>query len=209
MWYYPLPTAEGYVEEGYASWYGPECHGKPTASGEPFEMDAITAAHKTLPLGTHVKVTDTKTGQSIITRINDRGPFVAGRIIDLSRGSAKQLGSYRPGLARVRVEAVQVTTEEMVGTNSVWKVETVPNFRYGQFTVQIGSFKEQSNAQRLQGRMAKEYNNTQVALFNYRGSTFYRVQVGLYQDLLLARQEQEQLRRHGFPDAFVVAVEGK
>lgn len=208
IWYYPLPSAEGYVEEGIASWYGTECHGKPTSSGEPFDMNAMTAAHKTLPLGTYVKVTDLKTRRSVILRVNDRGPFVAGRIIDLSHGAARELGTAGRGLAVVRVEAVQIAQEQYVGQNLYWRVDPVPSFRYGTFAVQVGSFKDPDNAYRLKNRMAKAYNQSQVATFCYRGENYYRVQVGIFQDLVLAQQEVQQLRGRGFPDAFVVATEG-
>ena len=108
IWYYPLSSAEGYVEDGLASWYGPGFHSKRTACGEPYNMWADTAAHKTLPLGTYVKVTNLGNGRTTVLRINDRGPFVAGRIIDLSAKGAEDLGCRMKGLARVRVEAVQV-----------------------------------------------------------------------------------------------------
>ena len=209
VWYYPLPTAEGYVEEGLASWYGSECQGKPTASGEIYDMWIMTAAHKTLPLGTHVKVTHLKTGKSILVRVNDRGPFVSGRIIDLSCKSAQELGSAQTGVVPVKVEAVQVTTGQMVGQNTQWKLEPVPSFRYGQFTIQIGSFREEKNVNRLKTRMSKSYQSIQVVPFAYRGSSFYRVQVGSYRDLVVAKQEQERLRHQGFRDAFVVAVENE
>jgi rare lipoprotein A len=207
VWYYPIPSAEGYVEEGVASWYGREFDGKPTSCGEPYDMYALTAAHKTLPLGTHVKVTNLQNGRSEILRVNDRGPFVAGRIIDLSCRAAQDLGVN--GLARVKVEAVQVATEQHIGSNTYWQVEPVPSFRYGAFTVQIGSFKEQGNAYRLKAKMSKVYHDTQVALFDNRGENFYRVQVGAYKDILAAQQELERLRHNGFEDAFVVAMEGR
>lgn len=210
IWYYPLPSAEGYVEKGYASWYGPECNGKPTASGEIYDMYAMTAAHKTLPLGTHVKVTNLRTGRSIIVRVNDRGPFVSGRIIDLSCKGAQELGSYQAGVVPVKVEAVRVTTEQVVGQNTQWKLEPVQSFRYGHFAIQIGSFKEPENANRLRAKMSREFRSIQVCPpFALGGQYFYRVQVGSYRDIVLAKQEQERLRHQGFPDAFVVAVEGK
>ncbi|MGV8074023.1 MAG: septal ring lytic transglycosylase RlpA family protein [Syntrophobacteraceae bacterium] len=209
VWYYPIPTAEGYVEEGMASWYGADFHGKSTSCGEPYDMYAMTAAHKTLPLGTYVKVVNLDNGRSIIVRVNDRGPFVQGRIIDLSCKAAHELGSARPGLARVRVEAVQVASEQHIGQNTYWKVDPVPSFRYGQFTIQIGAFREQGNALRLRGKMAQGFKDTQVSPYSYQGLDLYRVQVGAYQDIALAKQEVEQLRRQGFGDAFVVAMEGK
>lgn len=209
VWYYPLPTAEGYVEEGYASWYGTDFHGKPTSCGEPYDMYAMTAAHKTLPLGTHVKVTNLENGASTILRVNDRGPFVSGRVIDLSCRAAQELKSYRKGLARVRVEAVQVATEQHIGKDTYWKVDPVPSFRYGQFTIQIGAFREQGNAHRLREKMATDYRASQVLPYLDRGLQLYRVQVGTYSDIELARWEMEKLRGKGFGDAFVVAMEGR
>ena len=154
IWYYPLPTAEGYVEEGVASWYGADFHGKPTSCGEPYDMYAMTAAHKTLPLGSYVKVTNLQNGRSAVLRINDRGPFVGGRIIDLSCRAAQELGSYGKGLAKVRVEAVQCASEFKIGQNTYWKVDPLPSFRYGQFTIQVGAFRDQTNANRLRDQMA-------------------------------------------------------
>ncbi|MDR2613056.1 MAG: septal ring lytic transglycosylase RlpA family protein [Deltaproteobacteria bacterium] len=104
--YYILATSEGYKEKGLASWYGEPFHGRKTASGEVYDMNEITAAHKTLPLHTWVEVVNTETRQSLLLRINDRGPFVDGRVIDLSKAAAKRLGVYRPGTAKVVVVAV-------------------------------------------------------------------------------------------------------
>ncbi len=105
VWYYPKADPD-YDETGVASWYGEPFHGKPTANGERYDMNAITAAHKTLPLPTYVRVTNLDNGRSLIIRLNDRGPFVHGRIIDLSRRAAQLLGFERKGTARVRVQAV-------------------------------------------------------------------------------------------------------
>jgi rare lipoprotein A len=209
VWYYPLPSADGYVEEGLASWYGPEFHGKATSCGEPYDMYAMTAAHKTLPMGTNVKVTNLRNGRSVILRVNDRGPFVSGRIIDLSCRAAQELGSATPGLAPVRVEAVQVATAQQVAGSTYWKVDPVPSFRYGLFTIQIGSFRDQNNATRLKDRMQTTYQTTQIVPFPDVDGTRYRVQVGSYRDLLLAQEEMKRLRGNGFADAFVVAMEGK
>jgi rare lipoprotein A len=209
VWYYPLPSADGYVEEGLASWYGPEFHGKPTSCGEPYDMYAMTAAHKTLPLGTYVKVTNQRNGRSVILRINDRGPFVSGRIIDLSCRGAQELGSYGPGLAPVRVEAVQVASAQLIAGNTYWKVDPVPSFRYGLFAVQIGSFRDQNNANRLKEKMQNGYGTIQVLPFSDRDGSRYRVQVGSYADLFMAQEEMKRLRNSGFADAFVVAMEIK
>ncbi len=105
QWYYPKDDAD-YDETGIASWYGPNFHGLSTANGEPYDMDMVSAAHKTLPLPSYVEVTNLDNGRRLVVRINDRGPFVGGRIIDLSRKSAELLGVARPGTARVRVRRV-------------------------------------------------------------------------------------------------------
>lgn len=209
IWYYPLPTAEGYSEQGLASWYGADFHGKPTSCGEPYNMNAMTAAHKTLPLGTYVKVTNLENGKAAVLRINDRGPFVSGRIIDLSCRAAQELGSYGKGLAKVKVEAVQYAAETRIGRDTYWKVDPVPSFRYGQFTIQIGAFRDQGNATRLKERMSQGNRQTRIIPVAGRDGSLYRVQVGSYGDLLMAKSEMDRLKSGGFPDAFVVAVEGK
>lgn len=105
VWYTPKADPD-YDEKGIASWYGEQFHNRNTANGEVFDMDRITAAHKTLPLPSIVEVTDLETGRKLKVRVNDRGPFVQGRIIDLSKGAAEKLGIYRKGIARVRVRYV-------------------------------------------------------------------------------------------------------
>ena len=103
VWYYPAEDY-AYDETGIASWYGPDFHGKSTASGERYDMNDVTAAHKTLPMPSMVRVTNLENGRSLVIRVNDRGPFVRGRIIDLSRRSAQLLGVHSPGTAKVRVQ---------------------------------------------------------------------------------------------------------
>ena len=110
IWYCPLPSGKGFVQKGKASWYGSEFHRRRAASGERFNMHAMTAAHKSLPMGTYVKVTRVRNGRSVTVRINDRGPFLSGRIIDLSHKAAKELGIIKKGVASVRIEAVQLTS---------------------------------------------------------------------------------------------------
>ena len=112
--YFVLPTAEGYDETAIDSWYGSKFHGRRTSSGETYDMFAMTAAHKTLPLPTYVEVTHLGTGKRIVVKVNDRGPFVEGRIIDLSFAAARKLGIDQVGTARVRVRALSVNT----GNNS-------------------------------------------------------------------------------------------
>ena len=104
--YYILASANGFREKGLASWYGEPFHGRRTASGEVYDMDRISAAHKTLPLQTWVEVKNLDNNRVMTLRINDRGPFVPGRVIDLSRAAARELGVYRPGLAKVHLKAI-------------------------------------------------------------------------------------------------------
>lgn len=102
--YRPLISGEGFREEGVASWYGPGFHGKKTANGETFNTHAMTAAHKTLPFNSRVKVTNTSNGRSVVVRINDRGPFAHERVIDLSRAAADKIGLIKDGTCPVRIE---------------------------------------------------------------------------------------------------------
>jgi rare lipoprotein A len=99
----PLPAA-AFTQTGVASYYGPELHGRRTASGERFNRNAMTAAHRTVPFGTHLKVTNLSNGRSVIVRVNDRGPFIRGRIVDVSQGAARQIGMQGRGVARVRIQ---------------------------------------------------------------------------------------------------------
>jgi len=105
--YHVMDSAKGYEAEGTASWYGEEFQGRRTSSGEPYDMYAMTAAHRTLPLPTYVEVTNLENGRVVVVRVNDRGPFHADRIIDLSYAAARKLGIVGPGTARVRVRALE------------------------------------------------------------------------------------------------------
>lgn len=104
--YYPLASARNFSETGLASWYGKPFHGRKTANGETYNMYAMTAAHTILPLNTTVRVTHLRSGKSVVVRINDRGPFVSGRVIDLSLAAARKLNMEKSGVTRVRVEAI-------------------------------------------------------------------------------------------------------
>ena len=108
----PKPPAGSATQEGKASWYGNAHHGKKTASGETYDMNALTAAHRTLPLGTRVQVTNTENGRSVVVRINDRGPFRDSRIIDLSRAAAREIGVTGAGLFNVRLDVVEDAASE-------------------------------------------------------------------------------------------------
>lgn len=192
-----------------ASWYGPGFNGKPTACGAPYDMWAYTAAHKTLPLGTYVKVTNLSNGRTVVAKITDRGPFVSGRIIDLSAKCAECLGCRTRGLARVKVEAVQGATEQVVGNATYWKPVPVQSFRYGKFAVQIGAFRSETNAYLLHHRMRGRDCRVRTGYIPEKPGLWYRVQVGDYQDIVVAKAQAQRLRAGGFPGAFVIAVDGQ
>ncbi len=178
--YRPLPSARGYVAEGLASWYGPGFHGRPTASGEPFDMYAATAAHRTLPLGTRVRITNLENGRSAVARINDRGPFVEGRIIDLSYGVARKLGMVEAGVARVRVEALDGVSDER-----------------GPLAWQVGAFRKAANAERLRARLDGRFGRAWIERFDRGDAVFLRVRVGPFPDRRAARDALARLRDLG------------
>ena len=206
--YFPLLSAEGYAEEGIASWYGPQFHGKRTSSGEVFDMNGMTAAHKTLPLGTYVKVTRLDNGRWIIVRINDRGPFVGDRVIDLSRRAAEELGMLPKGTARVRIEALQPATLVQYAQNQYrWVPEPVPSPWQGRFDIQLAAFENKQNADRFGKTIAARYQGAGVEPYYFGGKLLYRVKIGTFSDLHKARAALEKIRAE-FPDAFVIAQDG-
>lgn len=152
QWYYPVSSSEGYREKGIASWYGKEFHAKDTANGERYNMYAYTAAHKTLPLPTYVRVTNLQNGKSIVVRVNDRGPFVAGRIIDLSYASAVAVGMDVQGTAPVLVEALPIDGSPLKPAETRWvaedKVDTAhdADFKSERFTDTVVAKAEQAEA---------------------------------------------------------------
>lgn len=175
-----------------ASWYGPDFHGRPTASGERFNMHALTCAHKTLKFGTRLMVTNPDNGRSVIVTVNDRGPFVRGRDLDLSYGSAKAIGLIEKGVGRVRVEYL---SRDMVYVKSV---SAAPPVAWGIFTIQVGSFLESSNAFRLKRGLEIAYRDVEVAPAMVRGQKFYRVRVGVFNDYNGAISLAERLADEGY-----------
>ena len=179
----PAPTAF-YTEQGIASWYGKEFHEKPTATGEIYDMYAMTAAHKTLPLGTWVVVTDLGTQRSVRVRINDRGPFVKDRIIDLSYGAADELGIVEKGTTEVEVRCTysEETLREKLG-----------------YWVQLGAYQDIDLAGDLAVRLKQEYPNVQVL----SSEAYHHVRIGPFQSEAEANQLKELLLARG-QRAFVV-----
>jgi len=174
----------GVIDTGKASWYGPGFHGKRTANGERYDMDDLTAAHRTLPFGTRVKVTRRDTGQSVVVRINDRGPFVRGRIIDLSRGAARRIDLDRDGVTRVTLRIVS------------WNEQAGPAI----YAVQVGAFGDSANAERLKDQLSIGWDDVHVERF----LEFHRVRVGRFASLDAARDAADRLRDELGVDPFVV-----
>jgi len=199
--YEPLANHEGFVQTGIASWYGKDFHGKRTSNGEKYDMNAMTAAHKTLPLGVYVKIRNTDNGNEAIVRVNDRGPFVKGRIIDLSYAAAKKLGVEVVGTAPVRIEALGYRAY------GVENYRAPDSYDAGTYTVQVGSFKEYSNAHRLCEEMKKRYSFSEVHLTDIHGANFYQVYAGKYHSLHAAEDAEKEFSEHGYPGSFTVSLD--
>jgi rare lipoprotein A len=199
--YEPLSSHEGFVQSGIASWYGPDFHGKKTSNGEVYDMNGLTAAHKTLPLGVYVKVKNTDNGREAVVRVNDRGPFVKGRIIDLSYAAAKKLGVDRAGTAPVRVEALGYRE------GGVGQYKALASYDAGTYTVQVGSFQDQNNAERLSSVVKRQSGFSMVSKAEVRGEVFYRVFAGKYTSLRAAEKAEKEFIERGYQGSFAVALD--
>ena len=185
----PQPTAS--FEEGYASWYGVPFHGRRASNGEIYDMHKFTAAHRTLPFNTVVRVTNINNGRTAVVRINDRGPFVENRIIDLSFAAARELDAIGPGVVPVRLEILSPGID--------------PSSGY--FAVQVGAFRDPQNAERLRYRLSFSYAPVLIQRFDSPDGWYYRVWVGRLSGAEAARRFAEQLQiREGFTP-FVVRLD--
>ncbi len=229
-WY--APAAEpGYAETGKASWYGDDFHGKPTANGEKFDKTALTAAHPTLPIPSLVQVTNLENGREVIVRVNDRGPFVQGRLIDVSHAAADVLGFTANGSARVHVRYLGPAPKR-VGANTAAPERAAPPPRPltqsapraliatperlpvrettvtqagGGFMVQIGAFASAANAHRVRQRAASAGDVTIDALPTRAGGEVFRVRVGPWRDRAAAGAALEAIQAQGLSGAIVAA----
>jgi len=164
----PGPRGGG-VETGIASWYGPDFHGRETSSREIFDQNDMTAAHKTLPFGTYVMVTNLENDRSVVVRVNDRGPFVRGRVIDLSYASARVLGIVGPGTARVRIETLRgFKAPGASEPSTVW--------------IQVGAFSVQENAYAIKRRLDGRFRGVSVTRFRTGRGDYFRVRVRTSKD---------------------------
>lgn len=185
------PAVPGeYVEQGIASWYGVPFNGHRTSDGEIYDMHQFTAAHRTLPFGAIVRVTNMLNGKQIDVRINDRGPFVADRIIDLSLSAAQAIGMIGTGTATVRLDML-----------------SGPNPSIGFFGVQVGAFLIQANAQRLRNELATKFSPVTIVPYDSPNGLYYRVRVGRESTEAAARNLATQLQADGESMTFVVRLD--
>jgi rare lipoprotein A len=202
--YYTLPSSKGYRERGLASWYGTKFHGKRTSSGEPYDMYAMTAAHKTLPLPTYVEVTNLDNGRSVILKVNDRGPFHDDRIIDLSYSAAGKLGILDNGTGRVEVRAIDpLGSDQAQGDEPVLVQADIPAMPAdSQLFLQVGAFQDRDNAERLRKNIqAQNLGTVRIVEAGTQRGTFYKVQVGPLNDTGEADRVAQALRPLGVNEA--------
>lgn len=222
-WYYPKEDYS-YSEVGTASWYGKDFHAKRTANGEKYDMNSLTAAHRTLPLPSIVKVTNLENGRSLVLRVNDRGPYAKSRIIDVSKRASQLLGFFTQGTTKVRVEVMEKESKALKAAltgepleEDVYQVqETAPvitsepepmtqnNISYakGSYFVQVGSFSLESGAQSIASQLDVKSN---IFYTNVNGQNFYRVRVGPFTDEQSANEMLSNIRSKGIYDAKVVS----
>lgn len=185
--YRVLKSTAGYVERGIASWYGRKFHGRKTASGEPYDMYQMTAAHRTLPIPSYVRVTNLRSGKSVIVRINDRGPFHPNRIIDLSYAAAVKLGLDRSGTAPVEIRALEPPAASNRG-----------------IYLQLGAFSSRANAERLLARLNdRHFSKVRIDNRHQRGRTLYRVRLGPLTSQTQVDDLTQQLKALGITPAIV------
>ncbi len=203
--YYPIDSADGYREKGSASWYGKKFHGRKTANGETYDMYAGTAAHKTLPMGTVLLVRNLDNGRETVVRVNDRGPFVRGRIIDLSYKAAKDVDMIGSGVAKTEIIAMGEPSVSGAKAEEKPVVLKHPDFSKGNFYVQVGSFLDKNNAEKLARLFMERGTRAVIQPYITSGYTYYRVQVSAGTTLEMARVLEKQLLAAGYSGAFVFA----
>ena len=205
--YTVMKTSQGYREKGIGSWYGTKFHGRNTSNGEVYDMYKMTAAHKTLPIPSYVKVTNLNNGRSVIVRVNDRGPFHAGRIIDLSYAAAKKIGYSSHGTAPVEVEAIQPadyqpnTVQEPVLAQQQSKENYALPFNT---FLQAGAFGDRQSADNLASQLQGMVSQPVSVRYNEQTSGFYKVLVGPIKTNLELLDLRESLERTARIKAFVV-----
>jgi rare lipoprotein A len=212
----PPPVHDG-VQVGVASWYGPGFHGNRTANGEIFDQYELTAAHPSLPLGTRVMVTNLTNGRSVEVRVNDRGPFVDGRAIDLSYAAARTIQMIGPGTARVRIEvldqmprlATRTVREiappppEIVPPPPPPRRAPLPAEPMGSYAVEVAALTDGTRAEHLRGVLALRFPDAFVSRLGGAAREYYRVRIGPYPSRTHALARAERVSRLGYPAIIV------
>ena len=213
-WYYPKEDP-AYDEVGVASWYGKQFHGKKTANGEVYNMNALTAAHKTLPMPTNVKVTNLQNGRTIVVRVNDRGPFVGDRVIDLSRRAAQVLGFTNQGTTKVRIQAIDkngklvksnrryAETARRTASRPVTRKAAEYSSADG-MVVQAGSFRMKDNASSRIRELKNAGIAATIAEVMVDGVRYFRVIIGNFTNRGGAETALETVQARGFYDARII-----
>jgi rare lipoprotein A len=183
-------TIEGYSQVGVASWYGVDEDGGKTASGESFSMHGYTAAHQTLPIGAMVRVVNLENGRDVIVKINDRGPFKKGRIIDLSYAAAKSIEMLGKGTAKVRVEVISVPGRK-------------GDYFDAKYSVQVGSFKDKQDALGLKEQLDGSLSDVRVEPTDLDGDIYYRIRIGRFSQRDEAEELAARLRRSGYTGSVI------
>ena len=197
------PPVEGGVQTGEASWYGPGFHGRRTANGERYDQDALTAAHRTLPFGTRVRVTNLDNGRTVDVRINDRGPFVAGRIIVLSRAGARVIGLIGPGVGPVRLEVLESTAVVRAEPPPPARPAPAPVEPSRAYVVEVALLRDASRAERLREVLAGRFPDAPVGAAPVPGDGRYRVLLGPFREEDEAREHVDRVTRLGYPASLV------
>lgn len=195
--YKVLPTHIGFKEKGIASWYGRKFHGRRTSSGEPYDMFAMTAAHKSLPIPTYAKVKNLKNGKEIIVKINDRGPFVDDRVIDLSYTAAKKLGVYDSGTAPVMITAIDSHAYNKYKNKKSAQVVTSSASYHRPLYVQLGAFRHKHNAEKIANdekilALVNRNSKLKIEAPSAQTSSLYKVKVGPF----INKQDAEAFKSH-------------
>ena len=197
---HPGRTPHPSAEVGVASWYGHPYHGRAAANGEIYDMEKPTAAHRTLPFGTWVRVTNLANGKTTEVRITDRGPFIAGRIIDVSHSAAREIGLIGPGIAQVRIDPIAAPVNAIAQAPPPAPVATS-----SAFAVQVGAFEDRRRAEQMREALVREYGAAQIVLRQGQ-PVLWRVLVGREDSMEGASQLADRLRSERGP-GFVVRLD--
>jgi rare lipoprotein A len=208
-WYSVKESSTGYNEKGIASWYGKKFHGHRTSSGETYDMYGMTAAHKTLPLPTYVRVTHLENGKNVIVKVNDRGPFHENRIIDLSYSAAKKLGVTANGTGAVEVVAINPETfrqkqsyQPKIKRPSA--LSTYPAKSHYKLYLQVGAFASQQNANKLRKRLSRMFKQQKIHSDFSTDKNIYRVRIGPLASVAAADKLSTFLNNKGLPSAQII-----